>query len=324
MIVTKTPLRISFFGGGTDLPEFSQNNISMIISTTIDTSMYIVVNRSPQNRIKACYDEIEIVDSAKQLKHNRIRECLRYFGIDRNIEVSSFCDIPTKGTGLGSSSTYTVGLVNALQELAKIRKYNKYEIAEIAYEIERNKCDESLGRQDQYAASFGGFNMYIFSDMGTQVTSLDVSTTTLDNLNKNLMFFYTGGDRVANDILKEQAANYNEEEFILTLREMSNQSITAVNHLRRNEIDEFGELLGYGWNLKKKLSSNISNPLIDEYYETAINSGALGGKLLGAGNTGFLMLYVPLKDQEKVRSSLPLKEYYFNFSNNGSEVVYAA
>ena len=324
MIVTKTPLRISFFGGGTDLPEFSQNNISMIISTTIDTSMYIVVNRSPQDRIKACYDEIEIVDSAKQLKHNRIRECLRYFGIDRNIEISSFCDIPTKGTGLGSSSTYTVGLVNALQELSKIRKYNKYEIAEIAYEIERNKCDESLGRQDQYAASFGGFNMYIFSDMGTQVTSLDVSTTTLDNLNNNLMFFYTGGDRVANDILKEQAANYKEEESILTLREMSNQSITAVNHLRRNEIDEFGQLLGYGWNLKKKLSANISTPLIDEYYDTALNNGALGGKLLGAGNTGFLMLYVTLKDQERVRSKLPLKEYKFNFSNSGSEVVYAA
>lgn len=323
MIVTKTPLRISFFGGGTDLPEYTQNNISMILSTSINTCMYIAINRSPQERIKACYDTIEIVDHAKELKHNRIRECLNYFGIYKNLEISSFCDIPTKGTGLGSSSTYTVGLIKALCHLTK-SNYNNYEIAEAAFEIERNRCDENLGRQDQYAATFGGFNMLIFSDMGNQVTSIDISSHTLESLNNNLMFFYTGGQRSSNDILKEQATSYIDTDTINTLKQMAEHGINAVNFLRRQDTDGFGSLLGESWKLKKTLASSISNPQIDEYYETAVKNGALGGKLLGAGGAGFLMMYVPTKDQQKVRESLShLQEFDFRFSNSGTEVVYA-
>lgn len=322
MIITKTPLRISFFGGSTDLPEYYENSPGMVLSTAIDTHMYITINGSPKERIKACYDEIELVEDAKDLKHNRIRECLLHYGIYKNLEIASFCRMPTKGTGLGSSSTYTVGLCNALYQYTG-RKYSKYELAETAYHIERNRCLESVGKQDQYAAAFGGLNFMVFTNAGVQVTPLNISSYDLQKLNENLLFFYTGGTRVANDILKDQASRYQDKKVKGTLDKMSEMSITGANLLRASKLNDFGSLLDASWNLKKTLSSSISNSEIDEYYDIAKKNGAIGGKLLGAGNGGFLMLYVPVSSQPRVIKALSmLKEYKIKFDDNGSEVIF--
>jgi D-glycero-alpha-D-manno-heptose-7-phosphate kinase len=322
MIITKTPLRISFFGGGSDLPEYYDNAPGMVLSTSIDTHMYITVNGSPKDRIKACYDEVEIVDHAKDIKHDRIRESLLYFGVDQHLEIASFCRMPTKGTGLGSSSTYTVGLCNALYQYSG-RKYSKYELAETAFHIERNRCGDSVGKQDQYAAAFGGLNFIVFSSAGVQVTPLNISSYDLESLNKNLMFFYTGGERSANAILKEQASRYDDKKIKNTLSKISEMSISGATFLRGGKLSEFGALLNEAWVEKKKLSDSISNINIDEYYDIAMKSGALGGKLIGAGNGGFLMFYVPHSSQQRVRDALSaLKEYKVLFDNNGSEVIF--
>lgn len=321
MIVSKTPLRISFFGGGTDLPEYFMEQPGAVLSTSIDTFMYITTNDSPRERVKACYDEIELVSTAAYLNHDRIRECLLYHGINSNIEVASFCSMPTKGTGLGSSSTYTVGLCNALARRNNL-KYSKYELAEIAYFIEREMCGDSLGKQDQYAASFGGLNLIRFHGKDTEVVPVNVSTGTLQKLQNNLLFFYTNNTRVANEILKDQSSQVNDKKSLYS--EMRLLAFEGLAALRKGNIDNFGILLDTAWDVKKKLSDKITNPEIDELYQKAISAGAFGGKLLGAGSSGFLMFYVPEQSHQSVRDSLSnLKEYKINFSTTGSEIVYA-
>lgn len=321
MIVTKTPLRISFFGGGTDLPEYYNNYPGAVLSTTIDVNMFIAINSSPKERIKACYDKIEIVDNSAYLEHNRIRETLLNFGIYNNLEISSFCHIPTKGTGLGSSSSFTVGLCNAIYEKNK-HKSTKYELAETAYFIERQRCNEKLGKQDQYAASFGGINFIQFFSNDVSVIPVNISADTIINLQKHLMFFYTGITRVANDILEEQSKKTEDKTNINFLKELADMAYDGSKILSKsNRIKDLGSMLDHGWNIKKKLTNNITNSSIDEYYSTACKNGAIGGKLLGAGGGGFLMFFVPPNKQNQVRESLPLKEYTFNISLKGSEVV---
>lgn len=322
MILTRAPLRVSFFGGGSDLPEYFENNSGAVLSTAIDVHMHIAVNDSPQKRVKACYDELEIVDYASQLKHTRIREVLRSFGIDMNIEISSFCHIPTKGTGLGSSSSFTVALIKALVD-RKGYKFNNYDLAEAAYNVERVMCDEKLGKQDQYAAAFGGFNLIEFNSTGTQVQPVSIGEGIKESLQDNLLFFYTNIKRTANDILQSQAARTHLSSVNESITKMVDLAYVSKKYLVHNKLDDFGCNLGVAWDYKKTLNNDISNSQIDEWYEAAIKAGALGGKLLGAGGGGFLMFYVPLKLQYKVREALPLQEYKFNFSNNGAETLYA-
>ena len=322
MFVTKAPLRVSFFGGGTDLPEFfEQGYVSQVISVAIDVNMHIVINGSPQNRVKACYDVIEIEDSASKIKHDRIRNCLQAYNIDHNIEVSSFCHIPTKGTGLGSSSTFTVALCSALESFKNPdKKIDKKELAEQAFYIERVLCGENLGKQDQYAASFGGFKCYQFQNKEVNVQEiLNPANETWEKLEGKLLFFYTGITRVANDLLKEQANNINIDNLI----HMVDISSIAKTYLIKGRLDEIGDLLDVTWNAKKRLHNNVTSPIIDEYYHTAIKHGALGGKLLGAGGGGFLMFYVPEKHQLNVVQALEhLKQYRFKFNTDGASLVY--
>jgi D-glycero-alpha-D-manno-heptose-7-phosphate kinase len=321
MIVSKTPLRVSFFGGGTDLPEHFNFSSGAVLSTAINTYMYITLNDSPRDRVKACYDEIEIVSSSAYLNHNRIRECLLYHNIHSNIEVASFCSTPTKGTGLGSSSSYTVGLCNALAYRNKT-PYTSYELAEIAYFIERNQCGEKLGKQDQYAAAFGGLNLIKFEKEGVEVTPVNITMDSLHKLENNLMFFFTNSTRVANDILKEQAESVADKRMLYS--DLRSLAFEGHKLLTKNKIDDFGHLLDANWDIKKKLSDKISNQEIDEIYLKGIKAGAIGGKLLGAGSSGFIMFYVPEPNQNKVRESLSnLKEYKMKFSQTGSEIVYA-
>lgn len=321
MILTKTPLRVSFFGGGTDLPEWYCNNQGAVLSTTIDTYMYITINNSPRKRVKACYDEIEIVDTAAYLNHNRIRESLLYHNIESNIEIASFCSTPTKGTGLGSSSAYTVGLCNALATRNK-KTYTKYELAETAFFIERQLCNENLGKQDQYASAFGGLNLIKFYKDEVEVIPLSATTDTLNKLQENLLFFFTNSSRVANDILKNQSESIISKELVY--REMTRYAFEGVKLLKESKIDDFGALLNNAWVTKKKMSDMISTSVIDEIYEQGLKAGALGGKLLGAGKTGFVMFYAPLSTHNKIREKLShLREFKMRFSNRGSEVTYA-
>lgn len=318
MILTKTPLRVSFFGGGSDLPEyFSSGEHGAVISTTIDVHMYIALNTSPRNRVKVCYDEIEIVDDSSSIKHNRVRETLLQYGVKSNVEIASFCNVPTKGTGLGSSSSYTVGLCKALDAFKSIAR-SSHELADIAYNIERIRCNESLGCQDQYAAAFGGFNLYEFNDREVEVIKLN--SNVIETLEQNLMYFFTGSFRVANDILEKVANNNNAD----TLGNMVSLTYDAFDAIKNSKVHQIGELLDQTWTLKKMLADSVSNSTIDEYYDIAKRNGALGGKILGAGGGGFLMLYVPYTYQYRVRQALQstgMKEYMFKFSDKGSEVI---
>ncbi len=321
MIVTRTPLRVSFFGGGTDLPEYYTRKPGMVLSTAINVYMHIVINETPNRNVKACYDEIEIASIAGDIKHNRIRETLLQYEAYNNIEVSSFCHIPTKGTGLGSSSSFTVGLCTALGKRKK-HLLEPGNIAEIAYNIERHRCGEKLGKQDQYAAAYGGLNLISFDYDKTTVEPIGLDFATQCRLENNLMFFYTGVRRDANDILVKQASNITTGSNISVLDELALCAQVGSEHLLDGNLNEFGKLLDYGWSLKKQMQSEISNTNIDTLYQTAINAGALGGKLLGAGGGGYLMFYVEKEKQEDVRQAMGLKEYKFNFSHTGTEVVY--
>lgn len=321
MIVTKTPLRVSFFGGGTDLPEYFNSNVGRVLSAAINVNMHIVINETPQKRVKVCYDEIEVATNAGDIKHSRVREALLKYNVFNNIEVSSFCHIPTKGTGLGSSSSFTVGLCTALNRRSKTYTDSKT-LAEAAYDIERNRCGEKLGKQDQYAAAFGGLNQYTFEGSEVSVDPVIIDDHTWSTLENNLMFFYTGIRRDANDILKKQASNTSTGNNNDHLKELARCSEIGANYLREGKLGKFGSLLDHGWNIKRQMQEGISNTFIDEHYDMAIEAGARGGKLLGAGGGGYLMFYVDPDRQQAVRDAIGLQEFKFNFSKSGTEVVY--
>lgn len=321
MIVTKTPLRVSFFGGGTDLPEYYEQYTGKVLSVAINVYMHIVINETPHESVKACYDQIEMVEHASQIKHDRIREALLEYDLDRNIEVSSFCHIPTKGTGLGSSSSFTVGLCTALSRRKNL-VIHPGDIAETAYSIERNRCGDRLGKQDQYAAAYGGLNLITFDKDTTTVEPVIIDDRTWRELESRLMFFYTGVRRNANDILEMQAKNTEKGTNINNLRELAICADIGAERLRSGDLNGFGRLLHYGWLLKSQMQVGITNNEIDEQYTAGLLAGALGGKLLGAGGGGYLMFYVEPEYQEKVRQAVKLQEYKFNFSKTGTEVVY--
>lgn len=318
MILVKTPLRISFFGGGSDIPSYYENYGGEVLSTTIDQYMYTALCKTSMDGVKVVYNDIEVAKSIDEIKHDRVRECLRYFGVGSHVEISSFAEIPTKGTGLGSSSTFTVGLINALGTLTGWN-LNKYEVAELASFIEIVQCKENIGKQDQYAASFGGLNHIEFSKDETIVIPANVPNFTLQDLNSRLMMFYTGVTRSASEVISKQTESL---ESAASMFRMVTMTKYGLNFIKHGELDNFGSLLNDAWQIKRQLSSGVSNPIFDQWYEDAMNAGALGGKILGAGGGGFFLFYVPIKYQDSVRAVLPLREFKFKFENKGSQVVY--
>jgi D-glycero-alpha-D-manno-heptose-7-phosphate kinase len=266
------------------------------------------------------YSEIEIVEQSSQLKHDRVREILQYYGIDNHIEIASFSDIPTKGTGLGSSSTFTVGLLKAILEMSNTQ-YNNYELAELACHIEIDKCNQPIGKQDQYAAAFGGFNAITFEGNDATVIPINITTDMASRLNDNLICFNTGITRQASSILEDQVKGLQSSVNVDNTSYMVDMAEDAFRFLIKGQLDDFGSLLGDSWDIKKKLSNNISNSTIDEMYGKAMKAGALGGKILGAGGGGYLLMYVPLKSQARVIKALSNYEIFdFNFTNQGSVV----
>jgi len=317
MILVKTPLRISFFGGGSDIPSYYENFGGEVLSTSIDQYMYTALCKTSMNGIKVVYNDIEIAKCVDEIKHDRVRECLRYFNVLNHVEISSFAEIPTKGTGLGSSSTFTVGLIKALDRLLGWNM-NKYEVAELASFIEISACNEKIGKQDQYAASFGGMNHIEFSQVDTIVTPVNVPNYTLSDLNDRLMMFYTGVTRSASSILSKQSQSDPAAMFRMVV-----MAKYGINYLKSNQLDNFGSLLNDAWQIKRSLSDGISNPEFDQTYQDALDAGALGGKILGAGGGGFFLFYVPESKQQSVRDKLSnLKEFKFRFEDKGSQVVY--
>jgi len=324
MIISRTPLRISFVGGGSDLPAFYQQEAGAVLSTAINKYIYITVNPKFDDKIRASYSRTEIVDHVDELKHELIREALKLVRIDRGIEITSISDIPSRGTGLGSSSTYTVGLLNALYA------YRNYfagaeRLAREACIIEIERCGKPIGKQDQYIAAYGGFKSIRFnSDESVFVDPIVCAPETRQRLQEGLLMLYTGLVRSADDILREQSHNtQTDEEKRAGLRRIVGLAEQMREALLRNDLDGFGEVLHAGWTEKRKLASGITKPCIDEWYERARAHGAIGGKILGAGGGGFLLLYAPPERHPKICEALPeLRPIDFHFSPQGSRLIY--
>lgn len=323
MIITRTPFRISFVGGGSDLKAFYKQSPGAVLSTTINKFMYISSHYFfDEDKIRVKYSQTETVANLDELKHPVFREVLKKFKVGGALEISSNADIPA-GTGLGSSSSFTVGLLHNLYA-ARGRFVRKEQLADEASNIEINRLKEPIGKQDQYAAAFGGLNIIRFnSSENVTVEPLHLRKDTYKALQKNLLMFYTGGQRKTASILSEQKDNMRFKDKFETLRKMVSLVDELRDELHNGNLDEFGKLLHQNWLLKQKLASKISNPRVKDLYEKALKNGAIGGKLLGAGGGGFLLLYCDESKHKNLREAMhPLKELRFKLESEGSKLVY--
>jgi len=321
MIGTRTPFRMSFIGGGSDLKEFYTRYPGCVISTTINKYMYLFVHPYFDNRIQIKYSKTELVEHIDEIKHPIVRETMKKFNL-RGIDINSIADIPA-GTGLGSSSAYTVGLLHALY-IYKNQKVSPELLARKACEIEIDILKEPIGKQDQYAAAYGGLNFIRFSsDGGVKVEPVIMEQKAYKQLQDNLLLFYTGITRSASKVLNDQKYNIvNEQEKFDSMVCMAELVLKAKKNLCGSNLEDFGKILDENWQLKKSLSNKISNKNIDDLYSLAIKNGALGGKLLGAGGGGFLLLYCEPKNQKNLRMALKnLKEIKFMFDSYGSKKI---
>jgi len=324
MIITRTPLRISFAGGGSDLPAFYKQEQGAVVSTAIDKYIYINVNPKFDHKIRASYSVTEIVDSLDEVQHELIREALYLLNIRQGIEITSISDIPSQGTGLGSSSSYTVGLLNALYAY-KGHMAGAERLADEACHIELERCRKPIGKQDQYIAAYGGLQYIRFNPDGSVFTDPVIcSPDTRQRLQSRLLLLYTGLTRRADDILAEQTEETRSNEAKrAALRRIVSLAGQLCEALGRDEIDAFGEILHAGWLEKRQLAANISNDRIDNWYERARVAGAIGGKLLGAGGGGFLLLYADPAHHTDICRALPeLRPIPFHFCPQGSKVIY--
>ena len=324
MIVTRTPYRISFFGGGTDYPAWYQEHGGVVLATTIDKYCYISCRYLPpffEHKHRIVYSKIENVKSIAEIEHPAVRAVLGWAGCERGVEIHHDGDLPAR-SGLGSSSSFTVGLVNALCALDG-RYISKDDLARTAIHIEQKIIKENVGSQDQISATFGGFNRIEFRRNDTfQVSPIILSKPQCDELQGSLMLYFTGFSRVASDIAKSKLDNFkNRVTELKRMGEMVDEAIEIL-HSPRTPIDEFGKLLDESWRHKRSLSDKVSTPAIDQIYEEAIKAGATGGKILGAGGGGFLLLFVKPGLQSKVRERLKqLIHVPFEFEYSGSRVV---
>lgn len=324
MIISRTPLRVSFVGGGSDLAAFYHYEPGAVVSIAINKYIYINVNAKFDHQIRASYSVTEIVETVDDLKHQLIREALKLVGCDRGIEITSISDIPSQGTGLGSSSTYTVGLLNALYaysgQLAGAER-----LAREACRIEIERCGAPIGKQDQYIAAYGGLQLIQFNpDETVFVDPIICKPSTRQTLERRLLMLYTGATRQTADVLREQQANTERDD---SKRHALRQMVALAHDLRSalsaDDLTAFGEILHEGWVRKRRLASGISSQRIDSWYERGRAAGALGGKILGAGGGGFMLLYAPEERHDAIRAALPeLREVAIAFEPQGSKIIY--
>jgi D-glycero-alpha-D-manno-heptose-7-phosphate kinase len=323
MIISKTPFRMSFVGGGSDLPVFYREELGAVLSTSVDKYMYICVNRKFENRIRISYHRTEEVELREQIQHPLVKAAMVTVGIEGQIDIASLADIPSKGSGLGSSSSYTVGLLNALYAYRN-QFVSKGDLAKLACDIEINRCGEPIGKQDQYAAAFGGLNFIRFNpDDSVVVEPVICKPEVLQNFENSILVFFTGRTRSASAVLAEQSGLILEKQNRRLLRRMVQLAIEMKSELEIGCLENVGEMLNENWRLKSQLSSVITDVQIDEWYRKALANGAIGGKLLGAGNGGFLMFFAPQNRHEQIATALSgLEQVKFRFDRSGTQVVY--
>jgi len=320
LIIVQTPLRVSFFGGGTDFPSYFRREGGCVLTTAIDKYIFITVKKRFDHLLRVGYTRTEMVTSLDEIQHELFREALRLTGIREAVEINSTGDIPSAGTGLGSSSTVTVGTLHALYTLmGEIVPAER--LAREACEIELDILDKPIGVQDQYIAAYGGLRFIEFHPDGlVSIQKVVMDVDSQRRLNDNLLLFFTGTERRADLILKEQVDNISERRPIL--KRMAQMAETARQELVAGNVDAIGVLLQEAWSLKKQLASRITNGAIDEMYTAALRAGAIGGKITGAGGGGFLLLYCPHEKQDAVRSALGLQELPFQLEPDGTKVIF--
>ncbi|OGZ71087.1 MAG: hypothetical protein A2904_00015 [Candidatus Staskawiczbacteria bacterium RIFCSPLOWO2_01_FULL_33_9] len=322
MIISRTPLRISFVGGGTDFEDFYRRYPGRVLSTSINKYFYVTVNPRFDEMIKLSYSEIELVDNCSQIKHPLVKLSLEKLGIKKGVDIASLADIPAQktGLGLGSSSSFTVGLLRSLHAFLG-NNVSADIIAKEACEIEIDKNGAPIGKQDQYAAAFGGLNVINFNcDGSITVEPINLLPNIKEDFQNHLLMFFTGKERSANLILSEQKQNItNKFEF---LKKMSDSVPVFKNALEKGDFEELGKILHQNWLLKKELASGISNPHIDQMHQRALTAGAYGGKILGAGGGGFLLVLASPKKHQSIKDALSeYKNVSFKFSEAGSSIV---
>lgn len=320
MIIVQTPLRISFAGGGTDFNDFYTAHGGAVLSTTINKYVYVILKERFDDDVYVNYSKKEIVHSVDDIKHELVREAMRLTGVKSSIEITTLADVPSGGTGLGSSSSIMVALLHAFHTYQD-ELVTAEQLAEEACHIEIDILKKPIGRQDQYISAYGNMQFITFNNSDIKTNKIELSLADRKRLSNNLLLFFTGVTRDSITILNEQQLNI--EHRLDTLLEMKLLAYKVKDVIVQKNFDDVGVLLHQDWELKKGLANKISNTIIDQIYETALKAGAIGGKISGAGGGGFLLLYCQSHKQEEVRKALSgLKELYFNFEQNGSKVIF--
>ena len=318
MLLSKTPLRISFVGGGSDYFNNKSNVKGRVISVTINKYLYVTLNKRYNNQIRVAYSETEIVNSTNDLKHNIIRESLKKYSIKNGVELTTIADVPSSGSGLASSSALSVGLAHSLRKFKKL-KITKKTLAEDACDIEINKCKKPIGMQDQYSTAFGGLNKIEFSNNKVIVKKIPLNDQDLTIFKNHLMLFYTGINRQADKILTNIKKSGNQ---FKNYEELSYLAKNFEKELLNKNFQNCGEILHENWNLKRSLDKSVSSINLDNIYSIAKKSGAVGGKILGAGGGGYFLFLVKPKYKKKIKNNLKkLQEINFNFTKDGSRLI---
>lgn len=318
MIISKTPLRISFLGGGSDIPSLIKGFDGNVISTTIDKYIYTIFNNKYDDNIRISYSKTENVNKVDKIKNELIKQVLKKNSIDKGIEIITVADIPTSGSGLGSSSALIVGMLNCIYSKKKF-KINKYKLAYDAFEIETKLLKKKIGLQDPFISSFGGFNHLKFKRSKTFIKPIKISNKNKNKLKNHLLLFYTGITRNAEKILNNIDIENNKK----NVKELSKLAVKFKIYLENEKISELGKIIHDGWNIKKKLDKNVTTKFITQNYNIAIESGADGGKILGAGGGGYFLFFAkPKKHPEIIKNLSHLQLIDFNFENNGSKIIY--
>lgn len=326
MIISKTPYRISFFGGGTDYPLWLQDNDGQVLSTTIDKSCYIMADYRDtafETKHSVVWSHIEAVSSISEILHPAVREGLRMLKFDDNtgLNIHHVGDLPARA-GIGSSSSFSVGLINCLLHLRGENPSN-FDLATKAIDLEHYRLKENVGYQDQIAVAYGGFNVIKFTGGSDfKVEPLKISKARLDSLQSKLLLVFTGASRISSEVAAKMLENVNSNtSLLINLRDMVARGTNILSS--DSPIDDFGDLLNEAWSLKKQLASNITSKRVDDIYNRAMESGAIGGKLLGAGGSGFMVLFVPENKQEQLASNLSdCTISSISFESNGTEIIY--
>ena len=323
MIISRTPLRVSFVGGGTDLPGFCDEHGGAVVSTAVDKYIHVVVAPRFEGDVRVSYSQTEIVEDVNAVSHELVREAMRRTGIPRGVDIATLADVPSRGTGLGSSSAVTVGLLNALYAFQGISK-SPAVLAEEASQIEIDVLGKPIGRQDQYAAAVGGLNLIEFLPRGggVRVQPIIATAATMAAVQRSLLLFYTGRQRAASSVLQGQSDAIRDGSAVERLLTMRDLAYELRDRLGAGEAAALGELLDRNWQLKRGVTDGVSDGQIDGWYDAAREAGALGGKLLGAGAGGFLLICAPPERQAAVRAVLDdLREVPLRFAARGTEII---